>query len=354
MRISGNNESGVGIQGDFRLGWADNVRILAIFAVVVLHTAADVMGEADDLGSIRWQICNIYDALVRWSVPAFVMLSGALLLSDSKTESISKFYRKRAARLLIPILFWSTFFLVCTFLKKTATGEEFSLMLVAKKLIAGVPYYHMWFLYMILGLYVITPFLRTLVRNTPRGQILFLVVALFTISTINIAYDWLFSSGGDTPLIINKFLIFLPYYIFGYIVRKSEWEPSKAVLLAVFLLSAFFTAFGCFTVGKSYGLEKGFYFYQYLSITVIPMSISAMFLLKKITAPIINLRFSRHLSELVLGIYIVHPLIILLLKRDALSFNPLISIPLKSVAVFILSAASAQLIQMVPFLRRTI
>ena len=108
-------------QRDFMV-WADNTRILAILAVIFLHVAATGVENADDLGSSQWWIANVYDSLVRWSVPVFVMLSGALLLSGNKTESIFAFYRKRAAKLLVPLVFWSLFFVTGSLLKGIATG----------------------------------------------------------------------------------------------------------------------------------------------------------------------------------------------------------------------------------------
>lgn len=306
--------------------WVDNTRILAIFAVVFLHVAADVVIGVGNFNSSQWWIGNIYDALVRWCVPVFVMLSGALLLSDDKTESLPEFYKKRVARLLVPILSWSIFFLAWTFLKGLVRGNAPSLLSLSKNLLFGNPYPHMWFLYMIVGLYFITPFVRTLVRHTSRSEIIFFVIILFGISAVNSAYDSLYAK--NTTLFINWCVSYLPYFILGHLIAKSDWEPKKIIVLLVFALSVLLPALGCFLLGKSYGLEKGLYFYSYLSITVIPMSISIMFLLKKLNIPILNIPSASRLAGLSLGVYLVHPVILELLGHCGiyvLKFNPLIS-----------------------------
>jgi surface polysaccharide O-acyltransferase-like enzyme len=94
--------------------WVDKARIFAVFAVIVLHVSAIVVVGIKDFYDLQWWFGNIYDSMVRWCVPVFVMISGALLLSEAKTESISIFYKKRILRLLTPTLFWSLFFTIWT------------------------------------------------------------------------------------------------------------------------------------------------------------------------------------------------------------------------------------------------
>ena len=63
-----------------RVIYFDLLRIAAAFFVVVLHTATSQFGSVA-YGSTEWEIFNLYDGMVRWTVPMFVMLSGALFLA---------------------------------------------------------------------------------------------------------------------------------------------------------------------------------------------------------------------------------------------------------------------------------
>ena len=65
--------------------WLDNSRIIAILAVVFLHVSAGVVTESV-IGTESWWVGNLYDSLVRWCVPVFVMISGAVLLDHSKKK----------------------------------------------------------------------------------------------------------------------------------------------------------------------------------------------------------------------------------------------------------------------------
>ena len=116
--------------------WLDNARIAAILAVVILHSA--VSGVVDtDLGSGYWWAGNLYSAFSRWCVPVFVMISGALLLSPARQESLGTFYRKRMSRVLWPFLFWSAFFLGWTLVKGIAKGKPPAPGLLALRFASG-------------------------------------------------------------------------------------------------------------------------------------------------------------------------------------------------------------------------
>lgn len=334
--------------------WLDNSRIFAIYAVVFLHVAAEVV-VGNDIGSEYWWFGNMYDSIVRWCVPVFVMISGALLLDPNKKEDLLTFYRKRLSKILIPILFWSFFFLCWAFLKGVLKGNESTALELLKKLLSDMSHYHMWFLYMISGLYLFTPFFRKIVAHSAKQELIFLVVVLFVFAAVNSAYGRFYSGGSK--LFVNKFLSYIPYFFLGYLIRQDNTHPSRVTLLAIFTLSFIFTFLGCYFVGIKSDLTRGFYFYEYLSVTVIPMSISVMYFLKKMTLPIFNKKFTKKLSILTLGVYLVHPLILELFNYKgfgAMLFNPIISIPVVATVVFVTSLVGAWIIYQVPYLRRTI
>lgn len=66
-----------------RLWNLDILRIVSIAAVVIIHTASQYLGKLD-VTSPYWEIFNFYDGIVRWAVPVFVMISGALFLNPAK------------------------------------------------------------------------------------------------------------------------------------------------------------------------------------------------------------------------------------------------------------------------------
>lgn len=337
--------------------WVDNARILMIFLVVLAHVAASIVISETNFSSSQWLIANFYDGLCKCSVPVFVMVSGALLLAENRTESMSVFYRKRAVKLLGPLLFWSFFYTAWNHLGRLASGNTTSLLSACKTLLSGKPYYHMWFMYMIVCLYLFTPFIRTIVRNTTKNELLLFVLFSFAIAFANTAFDRLM--GIKDLLFLNWFLSYVPYFILGHIIATSEGDPSKFLLLLIFILSVIFTGIGCYLLSKYSGnVEVGGYFYESFSVTVIPMSISIIYLLKKLTMPIvINKRITSQFAGLVLGIYLIHPLILEFLKHFGIfspNYHALIGVPLIATATYTISAIISWLIRKTPYLERII
>ena len=76
----------------------DGLRILAAFAVVVLHTVATLF--MDSYPSSDWNVANVYESLVRWSVPVFFMISGALFLNKGKAGFLGRSWLLLLLRLL--------------------------------------------------------------------------------------------------------------------------------------------------------------------------------------------------------------------------------------------------------------
>jgi surface polysaccharide O-acyltransferase-like enzyme len=327
--------------------WLDNSRIVAIFAVVVLHVASNIV-SVSDIGSEYWWIGNFYDSFVRWCVPVFVMISGALLLDPNKKEDLKTFYKKRLSRILVPTLFWSAFYFLWALRLESAKVDPLSLVDLIK-IVLGQG--HMWFLYMLIGLYLFTPFFRTIVANSTRREIEMLVVFTFLMAVLTRLFS------GDSKLFINWFLPYVPYFFLGYLIRTDERDFSKAILWGVFLLSSCLTALGCYTLTVNSDLNTGLYFYKYLSITVIPMSVSIIFLFKSWTNPIFSVNFTRSLSLLTLGVYLTHPVfmdIINHLGLRPLNFYPAISIPVIAIIVFSSSSIGSWFLAQVPYLKRTI
>lgn len=336
--------------------WLDNSRILAIFAVVVLHVAAGVV-TGNEIGSEYWWIGNIYNSLVRWCVPVFVMISGALMLDTSKNEELTVFYKKRLSRILIPIIVWSVFYSAWAVLKASIKGEQLYLTDLLNRVLSGMPHYHMWFLYMILIMYLLTPFFRPIVANFSKRDLTLLTVFTFLLAAINFAYIMVTSAEPRPALFINWFLLYIPYYFLGHLIREDDVPRSSVLLWSTFVVSALVTSVGCYLVSTRIGLDSGLYFYGYLSVSVIPMSISTMYLLKKISTPIISSEFTKKMSALTLGVYLIHPVLLETINQlgyGANDYKYSFSVPIIASIIFASSLTIAWGIYSVSYLKRII
>lgn len=335
--------------------WIHNVRILAVFAVIIVHTAASVVLQSS-FSSEFWWAGNLWDSSARWSVPVFVMISGALLLTGGHSETLLGFYQKRLSKILWPLVFWTIFYLIWSQIiprpLATTHPSRNPYLAMAIQLATGQSYYHLWFLYMIVGLYVFTPIFRVIVEHVTKAELVFFVALTFIFALINSLAELIKFTGSHQSFV--RFISYIPYFFMGEIVRRYDLVHYKNGLLSLLGASLVATAFGCFWLSKTAGLETGLYFYDYLSITVVPMSISLMFLLKKWDMPIISEGFTKALSGLTFGIYLAHPVVLDILSLFGVSggtFSPIICIPLVSILTFTISAVAVFILTKLPYLK---
>ena len=151
----------------------DIIRVIAIMAVVMIHVAAPFVVDYAAT-SKEFFVGNICDSLSRIGVPLFVMLSGALLLKEDKPFPMKKMFQSTLI-LLISLYAWSFIYAV-TFkvLWPLMHQETINWISFGKALIMG--HYHQWYLFMIIGIYLITPVLKTFVKQDNIRIIQWLII----------------------------------------------------------------------------------------------------------------------------------------------------------------------------------
>src|SRR6185312_7928812 len=83
--------------------WINNIRVIALYAVIILHSTAPLMMQYGKVPLSDWLMADILNALVRFAVPVFVMVTGALLLN--REYELGDFLKRRLARVVWPFLF---------------------------------------------------------------------------------------------------------------------------------------------------------------------------------------------------------------------------------------------------------
>ena len=162
--------------------YADILRAFATVQVVFLHTSAPLLYNFNTIDLNWWWAGNIIDSATRPCVPLFFMLSGMLLLG--REEPLSLFLKKRLGRILIPFLTWALIYLFIFNDKKSGSVVDIGVSFFIK-FINGPVYYHYWFMYMIILLYLLTPFLRIYVNNAPSQYTEYFLILWFLFSSLN-------------------------------------------------------------------------------------------------------------------------------------------------------------------------
>ncbi len=335
--------------------WADNLRVFAVFAVILLHVAEGFVGgitPSDPMyGSYTWWAGNIYDSITRWCVPLFVMISGYFLLNTDDANKL--FFRKRLHRILIPLLFWSVFFSFWLILKSYAKGDlETVHLTIIEGWISGAPFYHLWYLFMIPFLYLVTPILRVFHHSASRDELSFFILVSFSLAMISAFAEKVlihFHLTNGFMLFSNKFLLYLGYYALGGYIGKYNPKTSNTKCLAILMISLLITIFGSYFFTYSY-------FYSYLSINTVFASIALFFLIKSSLDKDLRIGYFAAFS---FGIYLIHPVFLDLITffgKDQFldKLDVYIYIPVVSFIVFILSYIGVFIMSKIKFLNKCI
>lgn len=156
----------------------DILRIAACVGVVAMHVISNYSWSFNG-DILRFEILNFPHTLTELAVPCFVMLSGALVLNSECTGDVSKFYKKTVKRLIIPTVVFGIIYSAYNLF----TGM--TLVQCAKKWIVDSPYYHLWYMYMIIGLYLLAPFIYKIKSRLKHLKLQFLfVIGAFVFSII--------------------------------------------------------------------------------------------------------------------------------------------------------------------------
>ena len=153
----------------------DLIRGLAIILIVFIHSMGRLV-DAVEGGAFYLRLeYSVIQSLISTGVHLFILLSGALLLG--KEEAPAAFYRKRARRILPPFLIWSLVVFALTFLTKGALPWRSVVPEFLRQFLTSGVHGIYWFVYMIIGLYLVTPLLRVLCKEQRYAYLLLGITA---------------------------------------------------------------------------------------------------------------------------------------------------------------------------------
>lgn len=167
------------------IGWIDVLRITACFTVVFAH-CCDAFVAQFDANRAMFLTGVFCGSFTRPSVPIFVMMTAALLLPLKKDTTLTGFYKKRIGRLVAPLIFWSLALPLMTFLYLTAINPEtqnlqmsvdgYTVETLVKRMGTFIFNFNfdttpLWYLYMLIGLYLIMPILNSWLVQASRKDI---------------------------------------------------------------------------------------------------------------------------------------------------------------------------------------
>ncbi len=295
-----------------REAWLDVLRIFATVMVTYIHAKPLLPQDYDALHATYWWISNLLESFARCiTVPCFFMIAGYCYLGR-KPEPILQFYKKRLFKIILPFLGASYVFLFLRYMG----GEALTL-----KGILFMPFFHatadhLWFMYAMIGFYIIMPFLNKLLATLALQETL-IFLGIWWTATILIPfigdityprYTLYFQPWMMTP--------WLGYAIIGYLlntisISRRIFITASLVFCICLLATLGLTAYLTITHNSHFnGLAYNFNTPIIVIASSCAMIIAKYLLPKNTPSPLLA-----YFSDRMYAVYLLHPVIIYLIQR---------------------------------------
>ena len=204
-----------------RKQFLDVLRVLATCAVVLMHvlTGATDVTDASIVPEYRSLLLSVMD-LVTWCVPIFLLISGYLFLNPERTLTYPVMIKKYCRRIALAILLFGVPYAASELVVAERTFRVMMIPEALKMTLTGHTWSHMWYLYLILFLYLITPLLKKVLQILPVWSVVAVMAVIFLGSSVAPFLNKVLDINS-IPVLPDGGVYFL-YYLCGYLFTVRE------------------------------------------------------------------------------------------------------------------------------------
>lgn len=341
-----------------RYEFLDALRIKATLAVVLIHTITGVMDTHDMTAyPVEKTFFLVLMDWITWCVPIFLMISGFLFLDRNRELPIGRIYGKYCRRMVTALF---VFGVPYAWIEIWINNNQFSVRDILGGIImvcTGKSWSHLWYVYLIIFLYLITPMLQWMVKIIPRWVLLIILTGLFTGSSV-LPFIKLFLGDERIPA-LPAGGIYLFYYLTGFVIKDADnricntgkYRKGWICVLLVAILSILAGTFMS-RISGNYSIQMA---YNY------PFTVILSILLFMIAGAVEadgqkkNTFLNKEISEMCFGVYLLHPLFINICYKG-LDITPLdypvwLSVPAFWCGITGLSFISIYVLRKIPVFR---
>lgn len=349
-----------------RVFYFDALRAMAIIGIVFCHAAITFV--VTGINNSDFYISAFFDCFRDFSIPIFVMLSGALLLN--KNDSLKKFFKKRLSRLFIPFLFWVLVYIAysAVYIKHGFYLNYAIDVFFGTSSTFGVIFWFIWMIIIVyVGIFIINKINHFGCSKTDGfDKRFFTILAMLSVAYIAMVHFGLFDPYKSK---LTYFISFMSYIFIGYYLANNDFVGERlgrdAMIILTLILSVslyFYYIFG-YVVPVSVSTNH-FSYLGYFNLLILAMSSSIFLLFKYLDrtnlsgkiqdgslAKPINL-----ISRYSFGIYLSHYMILSFLKMNLIKYvdftrqSPLFWIPFFVIITTVLSLAILQILSKIPYI----
>ena len=333
------------------------LKCIGMFAVIGIHVFCTTVYQYEQSYSNAELFAAYFltNVLRMWAVPVFVMISGALFLNPEKKIPLKKLYSKYILRLVLVLLTFGFLYAMMELVFDARTFRPSMLLTAWKNVYSGNLWDHMWFVYMILGLYMTVPVFQRLTVSLDDALLRYFLLLLLSFACIFPMAQK--ASGVKFGVYIPCASIWLFYYFLGYALHFEKIKISEKCAIAFILLGVLWCIFAQSIPSSRNPYGAGLLFSGTDDIFGVLMS-AGIFALAKAKCAAEKNALDTVINPLSFGVYIIHALFINFFYK-ALQLTPeTFRVPLMWALVFICTAVfsltTVWIFRKIPFVRRFI
>lgn len=339
-----------------RIVYADYLRVIGILGVMGVHFCGNYLSQTPVFSSL-WYQGTIFYSIARSGVLLFVLVSGLLLLD--RPQSIDRLPH-RIERVMVPFVFWLfMFYLRMIYVNHNivvTSAYDFVAQFINCILNPDVISIEFWYIYMIIGFYLMLPIIYKWISNTDEREIKYFLVLWFVILVLNY-----FNTHIMILNYVNIFTGYLGFFVLGYYLHKkdSKYTNSFTLGLVIFIIGTLMMLLSILIPSWMTGqLNMEHVGYLNLAPSSVFKTIGMFLMLKNVDfnkvfgskVDSVN-NFILKIAEISFGLYLIH----LLIPLDGIwstNVSPFIMIPLCLLFIIIVTYILLHIMNRIPILQR--
>ncbi len=339
--------------------WMDILKIVSAMMIVLIHSSGSIYGNC--FGEEKWMAALVINAIPRFAVPCFFMISGIVLLPKKYDREQVK---NKIIRVMIPLVCFSV---LAILLRKILWGEgeviRDILLLPFRRADGG-----MWYAYQLIWIYLSLPILTKLYQSfSYREREYFIGVTLLLPSVMNyiillfsLPVDLVFTSTNLYIMVQYWGLLVLGRYLYDRYAEKKMIGRSAFMMIIG----------GLWIIGSAYYISerKGspmYNMFEELSLPVIFYSSGVLLFVYSLKEQFCkisegNKRIIQEVASVSLGVYLMHSMVIWILRSFTVGGITLsidggiIQVLVCAVCYYLISLGIACLMKRVPVIKHLV
>jgi len=290
------------------IAYLNVLRVMGITGVLLTHVFMTTCASwAPVLQRSELYFCTVLRNLWHWCVPVLVMISGVLFLNPEKEMPVSKIIIRYILKMVLVLVLLAIPAEIA--MQFVFSGYQFSpqqIKIAILNIVQGKTQTHFWFLYLIIGIYFITPLLRIFTKYASKKNYEYLLVVLFIFTSVITTIKKLTLADFGINIPISS--AYVLYFLLGFYIHHYNITFPLKVTLTFLFCFVLYTALVALNKNMVNPLIDNMLITSDKDSPVIVLTAAAIFI--TIRTKCENFHYFDRLAPLCFVVYLVHPFFI--------------------------------------------